>query len=245
MSLKHLVLNIEKNIEGVITKYILLQNGNIVSTSKNLKTIKGYINRNYLKELDNTIDPIYLSKLIMLQLEYNKSLESIDKLLIEKPNILENTIETIKNNENNENENIDIEKERIHLRKQQEYEDIIEASRVVYNELNWGWAESVYREALSLELQANGYECSQEVSIPIKYKNRQLSHVNSRIDILAKRERDGKQIIIELKADAATKISMEKAEGQCQRYMNLLGIDNGIVINFPDKICKEIETIIL
>lgn len=233
MSLKHLVLNIEKNIEGVITKYSLLNDGEIVSTSKNLKTIKGYINRNYLKDVDNTIDPIYLSKLIMLQLEHNKSLEYIDKLLIETPTILENTIES--------NENI--EKERIHLRKQLEYKDIIEASRVVYNELNWGWAESVYREALSLELQINGYECSQEVSIPIKYKKRQLSHVNSRIDILAKR--DDKQIIIELKADAATKISMEKAEGQCKRYMNLLGIDNGIVINFPDKICKEIETIIL
>lgn len=241
MSLKHLVLNIEKNIEGVITKYSLLNDGNIVSSSKNLKTIKGYINRNYLKEVDNTIDPIYLSKLIMLQLEHNKSLEYIDKLLIETPTILENTIEL---NENIENMDIDMDIEtQLNLRKQLEYKDIIEASRVVYNELNWGWAESVYREALSLELQANGYECSQEVSIPIKYKNRQLSHVNSRIDILAKR--DGKQIIIELKADAATKISMEKAEGQCQRYMNLLDIDNGIVINFPDKMCKEIETIIL
>ena len=98
---------------------------------------------------------------------------------------------------------------------QQVYKPIIDLAKDVYHNLSWGWHESVYREALALELLTHGYLCRQEIVKPIIYKGYELSHVNARLDLLI--EKGPIKMIIELKADAATKNTMIKAEQQCKR----------------------------
>jgi hypothetical protein len=48
-------------------------------------------------------------------------------------------------------------------------------------------------------------------------------------------------IIIELKSDSASRMSMDRAWCQCQRYLRITDYNIGIVINFPDKETNEIE----
>ena len=219
----------------------LMLNEKCLSTAKNVKTIKDYINRNYLKELSDP-DKLYFTKLIMLHLEYNRPC-FIDNILskedinpIDKSNKDINPIDKSNKDMNFSRESTDKTTELVDPL----YIEILEAGQKVYSELGWGWAESCYREALSIELTNLGYICSQEVSIPIKYGGIELSHVNSRIDILARKEE--RDIILELKADAASKISMEKAVGQCKRYMKLMNTNSGLVLNFPDKNVDTIES---
>jgi len=215
----------------------LMLNEKCLSTAKNVKTIKDYINRNYLKELSDP-DKLYFTKLIMLHLEYNRPC-FIDTILSK-----EDTILSKEDTNPIDKSNVDMNLFRESTDKTTElvdplYIEILEAGQKVYNELGWGWSESCYREALSIELTNLGYICSQEVSIPIKYGGIELSHVNSRIDILVRKEE--RDIILELKADAATKISMEKAVGQCKRYMKMMNTRYGLVLNFPDKNVEKIE----
>ena len=100
------------------------------------------------------------------------------------------------------------------------YQPIIEMGREVYRELGWGWQESVYREAMMIELRNQNYRCSEEVYQAIPYKNGFLSNVCGRIDILVDLGRFG--MIIELKSDSANKTSMIKACCQCKRYMRIM-----------------------
>lgn len=118
---------------------------------------------------------------------------------------------------------------------------IIDLAKLVYRELSWGWNESVYREAFALELIENGYKCGQEITKPIIYKGRELSHVNARLDLLI--EKGESKIVIELKADSASKLTMTKASQQCKRYLGLTNFKYGLVINFPEKENKEIEVV--
>lgn len=123
------------------------------------------------------------------------------------------------------------------------YKPIIELAKTVYQELSWGWNESVFREALYFELSNHGYRCGQELTKPIYYKGNQLSNVNARLDLLVKK--GNLELIIELKADAATKNTMIKAEQQCRRYLTLTKLKYGMVINFPEREDKKIETILI
>jgi GxxExxY protein len=121
------------------------------------------------------------------------------------------------------------------------YNPIIELAKEVYRNLSWGWHESVYREAFAHELLYNGYLCSQEIVKPILYKGKELSHVNARLDLLI--EKGPIKMIIELKADGATRNTMIKADQQCKRYLSLTGLSYGMVINFPEREMRDIEFI--
>lgn len=230
MCLNELSLRREEVSDKVV--WYVEGNGAVVLKCKTLKAIRDYIQRHYLVDLSKE-KKNYYSRLIMLQLENGESLEWVRKQL--------DTYLTQSNNEVQK-----LEEPKPHLKEEEKKEvqppllsEIIEASKVVYKEMGWGWGESAYREALSLELEARGYRCSQEVSVPIIYKGRELSHVNCRIDILAYLEEKG--IIIELKADSASRMSMDRAWCQCQRYLRITGNHLGIVINFPDKETTDIE----
>lgn len=121
--------------------------------------------------------------------------------------------------------------------------NIISIAREVYNVLGWGWNESVYREAMMVELRNSNYGCSEEVYRAIPYKNTILSNVCARIDILLTMKHFG--MIIELKSDSANKNSMTKAKCQCERYMRIMNYKYGMVINFPEKDNREIEYIVI
>lgn len=123
---------------------------------------------------------------------------------------------------------------------------IINSSKTVYKTLEWGQSEAVYQEALRLELAMSRpqWNISTEVPLTINYKNRMLgAATTSRIDIMITTE-TGHIIIVELKAINGGRDSLDKANQQCKRYLKLLGENTtiGLVVNFPDKKYKQIQS---
>ena len=98
-----------------------------------------------------------------------------------------------------------------------------------YNNLGYGLSESVYQKALaSLKLKQNFNQIELERSVPIKYLNHELTVL--RADIVV-----DNTFIIELKA-TNYKLS-DKEDNQINRYMKILNISSGVLINFS----KELE----
>ena len=113
---------------------------------------------------------------------------------------------------------------------------ITKCAHTVYNNLSWGYQESIYREALVYELRENNIKCQVELPLTIQYKNSPLSYGASRIDILV-----NNMIVIELKADSLSNATINKATQQCKRYLKQGNYPIGMIIGFPD---KENRTII-
>jgi GxxExxY protein len=99
---------------------------------------------------------------------------------------------------------------------------VISAARAVYEELGWGWQESVYREALAHELHP--MKCGCEVPMPVMYKGSVLSHVSVRWDMVVE-----DVVLVELKAVRAT--LPPAASRQCERYATNDHL--WVAINFP------------
>ena len=103
----------------------------------------------------------------------------------------------------------------------------------VYMELGPGYCESVYQEALIIELRNAGYSVSSEISVPILYKGVALSGHCDRLDIIV-----NGHIILELKA-SMNEPSIEHMN-QLRRYFNSFTHGKcGAVICFPNK--KQIK----
>ena len=73
---------------------------------------------------------------------------------------------------------------------------IVGAFYAVYFELGYGFLESVYRNALSVELRDRGLTVEVEAPIAITYRGHHVGHF--RADILVER-----QVVVELKASAS------------------------------------------
>ena len=101
--------------------------------------------------------------------------------------------------------------------------EIIGAAMDVYNELGFGLRESVYQEALALELVTRDLSCEREKQVNIFYKQQQLQQLY-KLDLLIDNE-----IIIETKS-----VSELNADHRSQlfNYMRLTQKDIGILINF-------------
>lgn len=102
--------------------------------------------------------------------------------------------------------------------------NIIGAAMEVHNQLGWGLLESVYQEALSLELEERGitHECEKEVEV--FYKNKPLKK-KFRLDLVAG------DIIIELKSVEEIR---QEHRLQLFNYMRLTQKHIGILINFGE-----------
>ena len=99
---------------------------------------------------------------------------------------------------------------------------IMEAAFEVHNELGPGFLESIYEEALALELQARNLVVETQKRIPVFYKGQQIGeHVLDQVV-------DGK-IILELKA--VTEIAPIHKQ-QAVSYLKATGLPLAIVINF-------------
>ena len=99
---------------------------------------------------------------------------------------------------------------------------IMEAAFEVHNELGPGFLESIYEEALALELQARNLVVETQKRIPVFYKGQQIGeHVLDQVV-------DGK-IILELKA--VTEIAPFHKQ-QAVSYLKATGLPLAIVINF-------------
>ena len=93
-----------------------------------------------------------------------------------------------------------------------------------------GLLESVYRDALALEIQLRSVKVEREKLVPIKYKRHLLS-APLRIDLIV-----GELVIVECKA---TTLENEIYESQVLTYLRLTGLRLGLVINFGQRLVKH------
>jgi GxxExxY protein len=100
-------------------------------------------------------------------------------------------------------------------------------ARDVFKELGRGYSESVYQRALCVELQMARIEYDLEVLINVPYKGHVVGNIRSDIVL-----RSSTPIIIETKV---VRFFKQEECWQLTRYMKLLGIDIGMLINFYDK----------
>ena len=99
---------------------------------------------------------------------------------------------------------------------------VIGAAMEVHKALGPGFLESVYEEALCLELQARGIPFVRQAKVSIVYKGRLIGE--GRIDLLV-----GDALIVELKAvEALAPIHST----QVLSYLKATGLHLGLLINF-------------
>ena len=93
----------------------------------------------------------------------------------------------------------------------------------VHKELGPGLLESIYEQCLKYELEKNGYDVKQQLSIKIDYYELELES-NLRIDLLV-----NDCVVVELKA---IENLLPIHEAQLLTYMKLLQRPQGLLINF-------------
>ena len=103
--------------------------------------------------------------------------------------------------------------------------EIIGASMDVYNELGFGLRESVYQEALTMELNSRGILCEREKMVHIYYKGQELKQFY-KLDLLVENE-----IIVEVKG--VVDLTAEH-RAQLFNYMRITHKPVGLLINFGD-----------
>ncbi|WP_202976770.1 GxxExxY protein [Candidatus Oscillochloris fontis] len=103
---------------------------------------------------------------------------------------------------------------------------IIGAAMAVHRELGHGFLESVYQEALEIELTKQGIPFLREVSIPIYYKETLLK-TTYRPDFIC-----FDAVIVELKAIDTLS---SKEEAQLLNYLKATKKQRGLLLNFGNK----------
>lgn len=96
----------------------------------------------------------------------------------------------------------------------------------IWASLGPGYSESVYHCAFEVGLRKQGLYYETERIVPVFYDGQNVGHV--RADLIIDRK-----VVIELKS--VSKLN-ESYRIQTRNYMDLLGLDHGILINFPDKV---------
>lgn len=95
----------------------------------------------------------------------------------------------------------------------------------VYNELGFGFIESVYENSLCLALRAKGFEVHQQIAIPVWFRGEQVGDFDA--DVMV-----NKLILLELK----TARGIDNAHmGQLMNYLKATEIEVGLVLNFGPK----------
>ncbi len=104
-------------------------------------------------------------------------------------------------------------------------ERIIGAAIEVHRILGPGFLESVYEEALCIELQLRGIAFQRQAEIDVRYKGNVIK--GQRLDLLV--EREVIEVIVEIKSVA--KLS-EAATAQVLSYLKATGLKCALLINF-------------
>ena len=92
----------------------------------------------------------------------------------------------------------------------------------VYNQLGYGFVESLYARALGIALGERGVRVDREYPIAFHFRGQQIGF--HRVDMLVER-----RIIIEIKS---TERLAESSRRQLRNYVKALGIDLGILLHF-------------
>ena len=110
--------------------------------------------------------------------------------------------------------------------------NITNLARHVYKTLGHGHSESVYHRAMEVGLRKQNIKYDTERIVPIQYEGHVVG--NSRLDLVI-----DDSMIVELKSVSCLK---QKEITQLQNYMNLTGLKEGMLINFPFGGGDDIET---
>src|SRR3954471_21428128 len=101
-------------------------------------------------------------------------------------------------------------------------ERIIGAAIRVHTELGPGFLESLYEEALAIELRALGIEFERQKPVPIFYRGHAIGE--HRVDLLV-----DMSLVVELKA----MVALEKVHFAVLRsYLKALGLSHALLFNF-------------
>lgn len=101
-------------------------------------------------------------------------------------------------------------------------EKIIGAAIEVHRILGPGLLESIYEEALCVELELREISCQRQVDIDVFYKGRIIK--GQRVDLLV-----GRQVVVELKAVSTLP---DVATAQVLSYLKATGLKRGLLVNF-------------
>ena len=99
----------------------------------------------------------------------------------------------------------------------------------VFETLGSGYSEEVYEKAMEVGLRLAKIPYENQRVLPIFYKNFAVG--TSKPDLIVKDTEGGEKIILELKATPTQTGMME--EVQLQKYLQILKMKKGIIINFP------------
>ena len=100
---------------------------------------------------------------------------------------------------------------------------ITDLARHVYKTLGHGYSEAVYHRALEVALRKKNIPYESERVVPITYEGHVVGNI--RLDLVINNE-----TIIELKTVTTLR---EKEVTQLKNYMNITGLNSGLLINFP------------
>ena len=103
---------------------------------------------------------------------------------------------------------------------------IIECAYNVHNTLGFGFLESVYQNALLIELRKSGIQAEKEKPIKVHYDKQIVGDYIADITVEDK-------VILELKA---VKEIHPKHEAQLVNYLRATGIEVGLLINFGQSV---------
>jgi GxxExxY protein len=97
----------------------------------------------------------------------------------------------------------------------------------IFNELGSGFDECIYQKAFEVSLRLANIKYENQRVIPVFYRGFNIG--DSKLDLVV--YNDSEVLIIELKAIAS--LLSPKEETQLKKYMELLKIPQGILVNFP------------
>lgn len=126
--------------------------------------------------------------------------------------------------------------------------EIKEIADYLYNNLGPGHKDKTYRDAICLELQDRGYTVKTESPSSISYttKNGKTMIIGSeKVDICA--FKDGKYTFIEVRSMLSflNNKDVDKASYlKVRKYLSSLGLENGVLINFPFPPLQDVEIIV-
>jgi len=95
----------------------------------------------------------------------------------------------------------------------------------VYNELGYGFLESVYEESMAMALGEAGLQAERQVAVPVLFRGRQVG--DFRADLLVEHK-----VLLELKAARTLDRSHE---AQLLHYLRATEVEIGLLLNFGEK----------
>lgn len=92
----------------------------------------------------------------------------------------------------------------------------------VYNELGYGYLESMYARALEITMHRRGLRVEREYPVPVTFQGEQIGF--HRVDILVER-----RVIVEVKS---TELLARSAHRQLRSYIKALNLELGLLLHF-------------